>query len=233
MEKSMNRWREKIDMLLHRRTGRKSLGQSLVEFAVILPLLMIMLSGLIELGFAINIYLDLVDTAREVARYLSDFDPIHTDTGAPTDYNPIFYQWGELMATHTLAQAGQIVLNGAEDDLIISVFQIKNSNVDTRKPTPFGDPRADCNEAGNPNNGGNRGWRLYCNYDSRFSDSEVETRIQRLNPSVPPNTGLVLVEIFYNYHMQLGLPWITAFIPDPILLHAYTFAPNAASEPAP
>jgi hypothetical protein len=29
----------------------------------------------------------------------------------------------------------------------------------------------------------------------------------------------------------LGLPWLKPFVPDPITLHAYTFVPNAPSEP--
>ena len=47
------------------------------------------------------------------------------------------------------------------------------------------------------------------------------------------NSGAVLVEIYYEYEMLLGLPWITAFLPDPpiILLHAYTIMPNANAEP--
>jgi hypothetical protein len=51
--------------------------------------------------------------------------------------------------------------------------------------------------------------------------------------SVAPTSGLVMVEIFYDYHMVLALPWITAFVPNPIPLHAYTIMPNANVEPTP
>lgn len=206
-------------------------GQSLVEFAILLPLLMMMLSGLVELGFAINMYLDLVDTAREVARFSSDDDPIHLPDGTFTEYNQMFYLFASGMADHWLDQAGQIALDPTADDVVISVFQIQNQNVVNRFPTTFTDTRAvgNCNGA---SQGGEMGWRMYCNHTSQLSQAEVETRIDRL-PTVPPNTGVVLVEIFYNYNMVLGLPWITAFVPDPIPLHAYTFAPNAASEPGP
>ena len=40
-------------------------GQSLVEFTIMLPVLLIMLSGLVEAGIALNVYLDLIDTTRE------------------------------------------------------------------------------------------------------------------------------------------------------------------------
>jgi hypothetical protein len=44
---------------------------------------------------------------------------------------------------------------------------------------------------------------------------------------------LVLIEIFYDYNMVLGLPWITAFVPDPIGLYAYSIMPNPNVEPTP
>jgi hypothetical protein len=59
----------------------KSFGQSIVEFTLMLPVLLIMISGLIEMGFMLNFYLDLIDTAREVARLAADDDPIHDEAG--------------------------------------------------------------------------------------------------------------------------------------------------------
>jgi hypothetical protein len=43
----------------------------------------------------------------------------------------------------------------------------------------------------------------------------------------------VLVEIYFDYDQVLGLPWITAFVPNPVHLHAYTIMPNANVEPTP
>jgi len=73
------------------------------------------------------------------------------------------------------------------------------------------------------------GWRVNCKKPSNFSDSDVLGRISSIGAA--PNTGLVLVEIFYDYKMKLGLPWVTGIVGDTITLHAYSFAPNAASEP--
>jgi hypothetical protein len=67
---------------------------------------------------------------------------------------------------------------------------------------------------------------------SKFSSADVSTLLGSM-PSLPPNTGVVLVEVFFDYHMVLGLPWITAFVNDPIELHAYSLYPNVASEPTP
>lgn len=50
-------------------TGRKKeLGQSLVEMAIVAPILMFMFLGLIEVGWAIRGYLILLSTGRETAR---------------------------------------------------------------------------------------------------------------------------------------------------------------------
>lgn len=44
-------------------------GQSLVETAIFLPVLVIMLIGVFEVGWALNTHLKLVDATREVARF--------------------------------------------------------------------------------------------------------------------------------------------------------------------
>ncbi len=46
-----------------------------------------------------------------------------------------------------------------------------------------------------------------------------------------PSTGVLLVEVWYNYDQILRLPWITAFLSDPVLLHLHTFMPLTSAEP--
>ena len=209
-------------------------GQSLVEFAILLPLLLMMLSGLIEFGFALNVYLDLVDVSREVARFSADDDPIHDDaSGVFEDFNEQFYLRAANMAAYTLGQAGQVTLDPNADDLVVSVFTVEDSGgtpvVTNRYPSQFNDDRGEC--AGHLNGGDDLGWRLNCKHPSKFHIADVNSRLATMGSSGPPDTGLVLVELFYDYHMVLGLPWIKAFVPDPITLHAYTFAPNPRAEP--
>jgi len=200
-------------------------GQSIVEFTLLLPLLLMMLSGLIEFGFMLNEYLDLIDTTRETARYLSDRPPFSQGT----DYNEDFYTGGISELYTTMQRAGWIDLDPAVDDVIISVFSLTDWSTITRYPDQTDlnpDPRSECGVL----NGGSLGWRYFCNKTTNFSDAEIRDRIDNAS-SIPPNNGLVLVEIFYHYHMRLGLPWITAFVGDTIELHAFSFAPNAYAEP--
>jgi hypothetical protein len=46
-----------------------------------------------------------------------------------------------------------------------------------------------------------------------------------------PNSAIMLVEVFYGYHQLLKLPWITAFVDDPLRMHTYTIIPVPAAEP--
>ncbi len=50
-------------------------GQSFTELALILPILLLLLAGLVEVGFFINRYLDALDLTREAARFASNRDP--------------------------------------------------------------------------------------------------------------------------------------------------------------
>jgi len=48
--------------------GRSERGQSLVELALTLPVLLLLLVGLVEVGNALNAYLTVVDAGRDGAR---------------------------------------------------------------------------------------------------------------------------------------------------------------------
>jgi hypothetical protein len=198
-----------------------------VEFTVLLPVILIMLSGVVEFGFMLNYYLDLIDTSREVARFTANDDPLHFDaSGAWTPYNPGFYARAKAVAENTMMQAGQISLDPAEDDLVISVFVVDGRTVTGRYPPTI--------VTGCGTTGGSLGLQAYCNFPSKFSDGDIADLLSAANlPNLPPNTGVVLVEIFYTYDMVLALPWITAFVSNPVTLHAYSLMPNTAAEPTP
>ncbi len=194
---------------------RKSIGQSIVEFAILLPLLIMMLSGLIEFGFMLNYYLDIIDAAREAARFAANDDPLHNDaTGLYQDPNPGFYLRTQTVALQslTIGSGGQITLNPASDDVVISAWSVAGGVVDKRFPFGTGEVAL---------------------YSNKVSSLDTTTDINPALNAAAPNTGMVAVEIFYDYHMVLGLPWIRAFVPDPVTLYAYSIMPNVNVEPTP
>jgi hypothetical protein len=234
-----------------RSRAHKSRGQSLVEIAIAFPIIIMLLSGLVEFGFMLNYYLSLLDATREAARTFSNFDPFEdgysltppdctcdTATACLPDNNAnciancvadrndsdcdrtSFYKGAEGMVLDNLQPRGgtpeerrtdssrRIFLDSATDDVVVSVFSV-GPNFIWRFPE----------------DGGQDHW--YNNQPSRLSTEEIHNRLI----GGAPDTGILLVEVFFNYHQVLALPWLAPFLPDPIMLHAYTIMPCPAAEP--
>ena len=232
-----------------RNRAHKSKGQSLVEIAIAFPIIIMLLAGMIEFGFMLNYYLSLLDATREAARTFNNFDPfedgysldppactcdpatacqpgdatciancIIDGEDADCDRNS-FYQGAAGMALDNLQPKGataeeramdssrRVTLDPAMDDVVVSVFSVGTS-VDRF-----------------PADGGEYNW--FNNQTSRLSTEEITSRLI----GDAPDTGILLVEVFFNYHQVLALPWLAPFLPDPILLHAYTIMPLPAAEP--
>ena len=191
--------------------SHKSKAQSLAEFAITLPVLLLLLSGVVEFGFALNYYLSLLDATREAARFYSNGDPFLTD--GSDDMN--FYSAAASMALANLdplvvnpSYVGRrIELDTAADDVLVTVYA-KSSTGTVLYPA-------------------SGVYQLFNNATSLFTASEIESRFE----SGSPNAGVLLVEVHYNYHQVMKLPWLAPFVPDPIILRAYTIMPLAAAEP--
>ena len=213
----------------------KTRGQSMVELALLFPLLLILLSGVIEFGFILNQYLTIMDAARNAARFASDGLYYQWDNVRDCSTTHFYRQTACLVNQELSMEAPAIKMNdnGTEDltiddyldpadenDIIISVFSFtQNQGITDRHP-----------------GGDQNGWSFAIDLDqpsdkvSRFSSSDVSSL---MSASDAPNTGYVLVEIFYNYDHRLGLPWITAFVDNPLLIHTYAFMPLTSAEPTP
>jgi hypothetical protein len=195
--------------------NKKPKAQSLVEFAIALPILLILLSGVVEFGFALNYYLSLMDATREAARYYSDSDPFDFDQDPLETPDEYFYPAVSGMVINNLDPSNntpgyegrRIPLDPAMDDVIVTVFAKDDSGV-----------------VSYPTSGA---FHQYGNAASNFTTSEIASRFE----SSSPNAGLVLVEVVYNYRMVLKIPFITRFIPQTFPMRAYTFMPLSAAEP--
>ena len=185
-----------------------------------LPVLLILLSGLVEFGFLLNTYLDVIDAAREAARFAANDDPT---IGSPSDLTPNFWNraWRNSRGSLFTASDGRIDWTPSDafdctpsivkGDIVVSGFGILNNMVQTRYPVGDSDGASNCG-----------------NYQSKLSTAQINGM---LDSTSVDNSGAVLVEIYYEYEMLLGLPWITAFVPDPVVIHAYTIMPNTYAEP--
>ena len=78
-------FRRLLDLLDGRPTGAR--GQSLVELTLTLPVLLVMLLGLTEIGWYANNYLTLLDVVREAGRFGATRDPMAWVDGEETNYH--------------------------------------------------------------------------------------------------------------------------------------------------
>ena len=193
---------------------RKPLGQSLVEVAIAFPVLIMLLTGVIEFGFILNFYLSLLDATRDAARLYSGDDPFLAD--GVTDDNDFYLQTAykvqrvlDPVIDDPTYRGRRILLDPANDDVIVTVYGAKDNVVTLwRDAGPY---------------------HLFNNgkYQSIFTTQNIlDTRV-----TDAPNAGILLVEIHYNYHHVLNLPWFTAVLPNPLHLQAYTIMPIRAGEP--
>lgn len=212
-------------------------GQSLVELALLLPVLLITVSGLVEFGFFFAQYLAIQDAVRNSSRFVSDSLYYQSDSDHTCTTTTDFYRQASCLVNQELRMDHPLVVlsdNGTPgdttddfldptrgDDIIISVFTITGGpprTVTGRFPSSNGWSYAE----DMPSYGSR-------NMNSSISNADIEAKLN----TTAPSTGFVVVELFYHYEHMLKLPWIIAFVPDPVLLKSYTLMPNVSAEPTP
>jgi hypothetical protein len=202
--------------LKRNRTGAR--GQSLVELALVLALLLFMLLGIVEYGFLLNRYLNLVDATREAARFGANVNPfdanfnldmnffVRPDTSQPPSIPANPPGLSDMVEDFMLP----VALDPARgDDIVISFFSVGGTSV---RRFPDSD-----------------GFSRFGNQTSKFTDAQIAARLQ----STAPATGVLLIEVYYNYPQVLHLPLFTNVIPDPIPVYSYAIMPLSAAEPTP
>jgi len=211
-------------------------GQGLVETALLFPVLLIVLSGLIEVGFMLNDYLAIMDAARNAARFSADslFDnrDITTECTSTRDFyrqaiclvcmeldaekpsiNGDLPPQGEGLLT-VGGSAYDCPLDNTQDEILVTAFSVLSGSTPsiTRSGGDF------------PNNGF---IAYYNNGYSPISNAQISAALD----SNAPSTGYVIVEIYYNYRHKLNLPWVTMFMPNPFTMHSFTIMPLVSAEP--
>ncbi len=205
---------------------RKSTGQSMVEFALLLPVLLMLFSGMIEFGFMLNTYLSLLDATRQGARLYSNSNPFRLDIATDTLVDdPNFSPTVALAVVDILAPAAdpnarQIVMDVTRDDVLVSVLRVSVDDdthaISLIERFPMGSPF----------------YSLYANQETAYLDEDIENFMTQ-NETTPVEAGILIVEVYYGYHGILKLPWIEPFMNDenPVMLHAATIMPLVAAKP--
>lgn len=203
-------------------------GQSFAELMLVVLILALLLAGVVEFGFVMNQYLHLLDAGREAARYSNTSRPL-------AENGTSIQQFYAVTAVQAIRVAQPILLNGNDgDDIVISVLSVAGTHI-ARFPD-------------------DDGWSLCANYNdselrSYMNAAELNDFVANWSSCVPhqssqltadlhsqidpaaPSTGILVVEIFYNYYQILALPVFTEIVPNPIPIYVYTFMPLSAAEP--
>jgi len=213
-------------------------GQSFVELMLVVVILALLLSGVVEFGFLLNQYLHVLDGAREAARVASNDVPFYIDgTGKITDYyRSDFYYLAANRAASTMTP---VTLNPDNpDDIVISVFSVSSGSMPVRFPLADPNGWSLCHHyaayaAYISSNGGDPGilfpgWSSGCTVrSSQLGVADVRSHMDASAPS----TGVVVVEIYYNYPQLLKLPVLTSVLADPVPLYAYAIMPLSSASP--
>lgn len=211
----------------------KTKAQSLVEFAITLPVLILLFTGMVEFGFMLNTYLSLQDATRAATRYYANNNPFEIenegtpsqqvvyDSNFPVDVADFVVN---VLDPDPLLAARTIGVDPARDNILVSVISVEVDESLT--------PPAISSITRYPT-----GSEYYYHYDdvipsSRYTDESIE-EYMTTNGATPVDTGLLIVEIFYSYEGFLKLPWTTPFFSDsnPAMLYASTIMPLVAAKP--
>lgn len=214
-------------------------AQSMIEFALLLPILIILLLIMVELGFVLNTYLSLLDATRQAARVYSDKQPFNDPVPPATvaTDNLVFYSGASDLLIETLdSNSYQIQFDqsaGSPDNVLVSVIGV---DVDlTLNPDPITiirHPDASQYWALNPAS-------VIAGYTSKYADDQVIKDIMQKGGSTPVTAGLLIIEVYYGYEGTLQIPGISTFgtligfatDANPMVLYATSVMPLSAAKP--
>ncbi len=219
--------------------NKNTSGQSFVELALIVPILLLLIASLVEAGFFIYSYLTALDLTREAARFASLRDPftltlpggVLPDAACSDDDLHYFFDTACLILDPGFNP--NIVFDTNIDDVAISVLTISGNVVTDRWPAD-GDGVWSLATA-STGWAGNESWTKDCEgnviySEPFFTNAELQAMFQS---GAPSNKGVVIVEIYYCYEQVLSLPGLTDFLPNPARIHVYSMMPAFEAIPTP
>lgn len=225
------------------RKFRRQQGQSLVEMAILFPLLIFMFIGLVEVGWAIRGYLTTVSLSRETVRFAARGDTL--DFSQPGD--PGWWVVAQHYQSVATDQSYGLQLTGTESEvngtLWLSYYKIDtgypcNQEVGCLKPCDTYSPiEWDFTDDVilTPTEVATYSWQIGIDRPSPIDRTAlVRDLIQENNVQncytwerdpehfEPKVNEVIVAEIFFNQPQLLGLPVVSNTFTDPIPLYAQT-----------
>lgn len=237
MKEIFNKIKSVFGASMRVRNRGKSKAQSMVEFALLLPILLILFTGMVEFGFVLNTYLSLLDATRQAARVYSNVTPFDLETDTSTDPPTInkvddltYYPAVANLVVDTLnSNSYQIIYDSTLDNVIVSVIGVRVDDPDTDPPTLsiFRHPSGSDYYMLNPGGAHSR------YYDESGGDPDVLIKDYMNQHDTPLSAGLLVVELYYSYEGTTKMPWLQMFASDadPLMLYASSIMPLGSAKP--
>jgi hypothetical protein len=218
---------------------RRERGQSMVEMALALPILLLLLAGAVEIGMYYNTYLTLVDATREAARYSANGTPASQDSNNDCESTEDFFKKAACLAMQNLPG---VTFDPVRDDIVVSLILHRKGEDHIWKRVidsyPAGLPMPDDVLATPSITGWSRcrslpiaGSAGCVPAESRLPNSVIEDRLKQ-SPDwlTAPKSAYALVEIYHVHRQFLGLiPPSLPFLPQEVVMHAYSIMPVPAA----
>jgi hypothetical protein len=181
-------------------SSRRPRGQSLIEFALALPVLLILFLGLIELAMAMRAQLVLTNANREAARFASH--------GAFTDEQVV------ERALFAFAEQLPVELSGPEANtgIIITRFHIPSGGGEPTYEGPY-----ITGTLTYTNDGGQ-----VIDTPSQIDPASYALQLKEQNEDFITTNDVVLVETYYHHNQILHAPLVEWVFPEPIVLYRRT-----------
>ncbi len=194
-------------------------GQSLVEIAIIAPILLIMFIGVLEVGWAVRNFVVAQNATREAARFaargryldFSEIDPAQIGYSSvisheltsisgqlPLDVNPDSAT-GTIIVSHVLVDTGECG-GGTEDDLILTPVTPGYGHF----TATYGQPQT------------SRVDFATLAEEMRVENEAFNCELAARSPGqyIPSVNSVIVVETFYGHHLLVGTPFLSPFLAD-------------------
>lgn len=226
-------------------------GQSFVELALVLPVLIIMLAGMTEVAFFVGRYLDALDLTREAARFASvrDYNTFLT-SGHDCSSTSLDFYYDTACVFSPPANSSSCVsaqfCNGfnpyllmdlARDDIVITAFTTNYNQADGKIEVSATHPAVNGWAFSTNTGNGTDNWKYDCQGNQvtttpYYTAAQVNALLGQ-EADITANKGFVAVEFYYCYHQVLNLPIVSNIIPNPARIHVYTVMPLPSAQPTP
>lgn len=186
-------------------------GQALVESAIIFPILVFLLIGVLEVGWIIRAYLVLTNASREAARFAVRQNYLDFRSPNP-DYASVW--------THTLNSiSGQIDYNENTGAMIVSYLEAESAcTLPFTITTPLDVPTYTWTYPATAAVQTQLNYALLGAELGRLQQQHsCDAIAQHL---IPRPNNVVIVELFFEQHQLLGFPIISNSFTDPVTLYS-------------